>query len=160
MLYQNKIRKLNMVKMGPKQLSWFMDLFFNPLSHYLCLQTDYFLATLAFKIQLIVFLSCQQNHYSNHVLTQEKALFLLLLHCTFQLLSYCKNHLHAKWIKSHFRPPFSNDKVTAQSREETLETLADKYMKKKLDVSVLWHFWGKLISWLVAHVANFILGQH
>ena len=145
MLYQNKNRKLNVAKIGPNDD--LLYIFFNPLS----------------GLQSTVncfFLSCQQNHYSNHVLTQEKALFLLLLHCTFQLLSYCKNHLHAKWIKSHFRPPFSNDKVTAQSREETFEPLADIYMKKKLDVSVLWHFLGKLISWLVARVANFILGQH
>ena len=104
----------------------FKVIFYSILSLiYFCLQTKYvFSCNPGLKGTVNCLKNWQQNHYSNHVLTQEKGLCLLLLHCTFQLLSYCKNHLHAKWIKSHFRPPFSNDKVTAQTSEETLETPA------------------------------------
>ena len=54
MPYQNKTRKLNVVKIGPNQLSRYMIFCFNPLSHYLFLKTNCYFATLAFKVQLIV----------------------------------------------------------------------------------------------------------
>ena len=52
MLYQNKNRKFNVVKIGPEHVYW---IFYSILSHFLCLQTNYFLAILDFKVQAIVF---------------------------------------------------------------------------------------------------------
>ena len=93
MLCQNKNRKFNVVKIGPDHV--LLNLLFNPLS--LSLSTNKsFSCNPGLQGTVNYFLNCQQNHYSNHVLTQEKVFCLLLLHCTFQLLSYCKNHLHAK----------------------------------------------------------------